>query len=677
MTPSRRLPLIVTALAFAALVVAPGAWQAALPAPSYSTATAALLMVALTVVAALTVVLPTRRLRWRPAVAVALLLGLKLGIGALDVPTGWRGEYTMLAPEPPLAGQFVWRLGVHPFRVDRDIVFEATGFDLPFLNNYLRYNGRPADAPPRATSKPLRIAWTGWFDTPADSALVLYAQAHGSLDVRVDGHAWTTTGADTAPVRRTVAAGRHRVDVVYHKPAGTAPAVFARFLLDGRPLCTSPWPVSAVASSWPPLAPLTDGLVLCGLIVLLWQTATAWRGALMRRHASRAGAAAALLATIGLAGWAVVSADTFVGRTVELRPGDDHLAYEGLARNVLEEGLLMPEGRRPGEGRSFFFYPLYSYALAATHLLLGDGYGSVVLMNAGATAMLPLLMWLLGWSARPWFAQLAGQALLVAFVLRHNARYIESPLTDNLFIPCVLATLVLAVRAVRTARPLDAFLTGCAVAACATTRPSAFLLIPLLAGLFAWTSAGPGLWRRAAPVAAVAAGYAVALAPVVLRNWIMARQAVAMVTLSHAIPVSLIPPEAQTPEFMKRAALWSWSASLQLAGSLIAADPWGIVWLELRKILFTLGITSLGPSGTAMIWELPLIALAGIAAFALRRVPFATTAVLLTFLVSHFAAIVIAYPWTYGYKTILPVHLVFLFAAVHLIGRPPAEPAGG
>lgn len=174
----------------------------------------------------------------------------------------------------------------------------------------------------------------------------------------------------------------------------------------------------------------------------------------------------------------------------------------------------------------------------------------------------------------------------------------------------------------------------------------------------------------------MAAGYALTLAPVILRNWIMAGQAVAMVTLSHAIPISLIPPEAQGQVALPTANLFSWSSSLQLALSLIQADPWGVAWLETRKVLFTLGLTNLGPGGPRLIWEFPLLCLAGVLAVALGRVPWRTAAVLGAFVLSHLAAIVVAYPWTYGYKTILPVHLVFLFCALHLVRRQDA-PAHG
>lgn len=669
-TSTHLWPLLTAALLCAGLVVVPGAWQAAIPGLRYSTATTTALALVALACASLALLAPQRRASWRFVWLLAALVAVKVLLSHADAPMGWRAEYATMTPAPPKVGGFSWRIGYRPYRIDQTIAFDSRTFELQFFNDFHRYNGRD-HSPPRATTQELRVVWTGWFDAGELRRLTVNSTASGRISTRLDGRAWFSNDdnmLEGAPMV-DVPAGRHRLDVIYDKPAGRAPAASVAFALDGAALVPSPWPITPGGGSF--LARyLSDGLVVSGLALLAVLFVTGLRDATPRGSANVHGVVVTLLTVSWLLYKAVAHADAFNGATYEFTPGDDHLAYEGLSRNILEEGLLMPEHRPIGQGTPFFFYPLYSYVLAGAHLLLGDSHATVVFVNAAAAAALPVLFWLLGWRRLPTVAQAAGQLLLVAFVARHHTRYFESPLTDNLFIPLIVATLVLAARALRTRRTIDIFITGCAVAACATTRPSAFLLIPMLAALLAWKSAGPGVWHRALPIGALAAGYAAALAPVIARNWIVARQAVAMVTLSHAIPISLIPPEAQTPEFLKRAALWTWSASLQLAGQMIAADPWGVAWLEVRKVLFTLGVTSLGPTGSQMIWDLPFVALAGIVAFALQRVPAATAAVLLTFLASHFAAIVIAYPWTYGYKTILPVHLVFLFAAVHLFGRP-------
>ena len=72
----------------------------------------------------------------------------------------------------------------------------------------------------------------------------LHAQARGTLDVRLDTHAWLTAHAEDAVETPPTAVRRgcHRLDLVYEKPPDVAPAVFARLLLDGRSTEVSPWP---------------------------------------------------------------------------------------------------------------------------------------------------------------------------------------------------------------------------------------------------------------------------------------------------------------------------------------------------------------------------------------------------------------------------------------------------
>ena len=59
-----------------------------------------------------------------------------------------------------------------------------------------------------------------------------------------------------------------------------------------------------------------------------------------------------------------------------------------------------------------------------------------------------------------------------------------------------------------------------------------------------------------------------------------------------------------------------------------------------------------------------------------RRIPPVLLAVLLTFTVSHLLAMVIAAPWTFGIKTILPLHLACLCGAAFLLDRDQRRVAG-
>lgn len=648
------------------LVAVPGAWHGAFSGLTYSTPAAAVAATALLLGATLLFATPQRPPAWRLVAVIAALIPLKLAMAGLDTPEGWRATYTMVTPAPPKTAGFAWRLGYHPFRLDPAIAFDQATFEWQFLNDVHRYNGR-TDTPPRRVTKGLHAAWNGWLDVERDGTVRVSGTVGGAAQVWLDGRPLTTARDDgTIDASAGLSAGTHRLDVAYDKPAGVEPAAVVTVTVDGQPAVVRPWPRNAAA--WPRLArALSDGAVVVGVLLLIALTIRMVWGARLRASTSAAGALFTWLAMAWLAWHAVRLAGGFAGATYEFFPGDDHLAYEGLSRNILEQGLLMPEHRPIGAGRSFFFYPLYSYLLAGAHLVFTTSHAAVVLVNALAAASLPGLLWLLGWRRLPAWAQAVGLVALVAVIERYVARYFESPVTDNLFIPLAFTALVLATRAMRTLRAPAAFATGAVVALCAITRPSAFLFLVPMGLVLAWAA---DRWpRRLAVAGALGAGYATALAPVVLRNWIVAGQAVAMVTLSHAIPIALLPPEVPRPDWVTSPALMQWSSSLGIAWSLVVADPAGVAWLELRKLLFAVGFTEFGPPGSVAIRVFPALVAAGLVAVLCRRVPRATVAVLGTFVATHLAAVVIAYPWTYGYKTILPVILIGLFAGLHLLAR--------
>lgn len=665
--------LIAGVAALLTLVGVPGAWHGAFSGVSYSTPAAAVVAIALLVGATLLFAAPTGPARWRLVAAIAALVPLKVATAGLAVPTGWHGTYTMVTPAPAKTAGFAWRLGYHPYRIDPVIAFDQVTFELQFLNDVHRYNGR-TDTPPRRVSKAVRVQWTGWTHVEREGELRVAGTVGGTATAWLDGRPLPSTSLDgTLDASAPVAAGTHRIDVGYEKPAGMAPAAAVTVTVDGASTVVTPW--RADGPGWPWLAgSASDGAVVLGAVLLVALAFGTMRGARLRGSTSAAGAVLSWLAMAWLAWQAVRLAGGFAGATYEFYPGDDHLAYEGLSRNILEQGLLMPEHRPIGAGTPFFFYPLYSYALAGMHLVFTSSHAAVVFLNALAAAALPGLLWLLGWRRLPGWVQAVGLALLLFVVDRYAARYFESPVTDNLFSPLAFAALVLGTRALRTLAAPAAFATGAVVALCAITRPSAFLFLVPFGVVLAWHA---DRWpRRIALAVALAAGYAAALAPVVLRNWIVAKQAVAMVTLSHAIPIALLPPEAPRPDWVTSPALMQWSSSLGIAWSLVVADPAGVAWLEVRKLLFAVGFTEFGPPGSVAIRLFPVLVAVGLVAVFRRRVPRATVVVLATFVATHLAAVVIAYPWTYGYKTILPVILIGLFAGLHLLARAAPDDEG-
>ncbi len=70
--------------------------------------------------------------------------------------------------------------------------------------------------------------------------------------------------------------------------------------------------------------------------------------------------------------------------------GDDTMTYEGYARDILLNGLLMNGGLPAGQGEPFYYQAFYPYFLAAAHAVFGEGmFGPVLLQRLLAA----LAMW--------------------------------------------------------------------------------------------------------------------------------------------------------------------------------------------------------------------------------------------------------------------------------------------
>ena len=172
------------------------------------------------------------------------------------------------------------------------------------------------------------------------------------MEGRQDGVVWRT-GA-------TLAAGMHHLKAVYRKPAGTVAALTVDMTLDGcRQSCRHSRP--DLTSAGEPQSPTTGWCWsgLCGVLYQFWLAFGAERKLRPRFGATNTSALAAWSACAVVLAAAFVVAKPLFGITVELSYGDDWLAYESNARNVMEEGLLMPLGQTPGHAGPYFFYPLY------------------------------------------------------------------------------------------------------------------------------------------------------------------------------------------------------------------------------------------------------------------------------------------------------------------------------
>jgi hypothetical protein len=670
LTASTTARLWVCAGLLALLIILPGAVDSPVGGPPLSQMGRVLLICTVLLAAGLVLFRPERPVPAAGLVVLLLLIVVKLGASLVPGPDGWRGEYQIPRASPAAPAEFSSRFEMHPYRIDHSIDFQGERFGLYFLNDAQRY-GALLSPKRRDVELPLQVTWQGYLPSGVKD-LDIRVTAAGSVSAALDGLQIATLSNphdDVVPVRG-LQAGDHRVTISYDKPGDVQPLV--RVMLtnadDNSPVSTTTLPAAGgVSVEEQVAAAVTGAAVALGMLVAIALFLRGFVSLQPLRMSARSGsavAAAAALAVLGaLSVIATLSAWPFPGVTVSLSAGDDWLIYESNARDIMQQGWLMLEGSRLGSGTSYFFYPLYPYALAGAHWFIGDDYGAVVLLNGLCVASLSVLFWGLGWRTHSRWVAVLGFAALGLFAFRLLMPYAQVALADSLYIALVFVCLNLAVRALTLRSSTLWLATGVASALAAATRPSFITFIPLLLiGGFVWnrkTLSGAASLRL---MTVFVVGCALGFAPFAIRNYLVSGHIEVLVSSWIQIPYFLSPPGQS--HLSGRPGLID---SLRMAIGIVQADPIGSALLEARKIGFTLGITQIGPGGTrAQPWLL-VLTLLFLVALALRRLPAATALVLAIFAISHVIAMVIAAPWSYGYKSILPLHAAFLFAATYLL----------
>lgn len=667
-------------LLFMALVVAPGRFDSAFAGPPLSEAARWCLVLVLWLAVAKMVVRPWHAVPRAVPWALGFLLLLAIGVGRSGPVAGWQGVYQLL-DEPPATARFAWRFRTHTFRVDRAINFEGTSFGLHFLNDAVRYGQRYHKQFSRDTELPWRVTWRGVAHLTEPGPVVIAVRARGAIIARVGGrevvsHAGPELSFAVTP-DITWPEGPVEVEVRYDKPADTVPLVSVQLSTPrGGPLRVGPFGPPEASGSLDRSAAIVmvaAGVLLAGLLLAY---------ALPRPPgAPRTTALIARLALVAAVGHLLISEARRVipllHTTAYMWAGDDPLVYVSNARNVLLSGWLMPGNAPLGQGEPFYHYPLFGYVMGLAHWMVGEDFSVIQLVNGWSVAAVLPLSLALGWSRRSWWGILAGTVGMYWLIRHHMLPYAQTGFTDSLFTGLVFATLAACRVAMRPSIPWAA-VAGVLCALSAAARPSFLTFTPLLlACLVLWgpLESARDRWRTAA---GVALGFVAGLLPFATRNLIVSGKFVVLVSSWIQLPYFLVPPEApvnpvpalfggRTPTLVE---------SLGAVISLTASDPWGVVLLEARKIVFTLGLTQFGPSNVTAHPEFLLGMVLFVATLVLRRMPADVRFVTVVFAVSHVAAMVLAAPWTYGYKSILPLHAVFLFAAVHLLPadaspRPP------
>ena len=346
--------------------------------------------------------------------------------------------------------------------------------------------------------------------------------------------------------------------------------------------------------------------------------------------------------------------------------GDDPFAYEGFARDIFFNGLLMPSWKAP-----FYFYPFYPYVLTVAHIVFGEDLSSAVVLHGLCLASLALLFWRLGWKHLPVWGLAFGLVALGYYCRKYYFPFMLNAYTDHLFAFLAFVAIGASVWALGSKSWFAWFVAGLATAFAAATRPS-MMTYPAVLGLFVVLGSNdrPIRWRVGAALTLVA-GFLLGLLPFTIRNWLVSGKIVLLVNSWIQIPYFLYAPEEPN-----RATLVSGlGEALQQAWRMATERPMHVLIIELRKLGFTFGWLRLGPPGEPATWDFVILSLLFVTALILRRIPHRVALVVSAFAASHVGSMVLAAPWSYVYKPILPLHLAFLFGAGFLLARKPTSAA--
>jgi hypothetical protein len=579
-------------------------------------------------------------------------------------------------------------------RIDRELDFRQGRRDFPlaFFNDNSRFNFYRGGEPQRHRLE-FSVTWTGWWRAAGSRRLYLHSP-EASAQLFVDGELALETSpqSDLAVGSATLPDEWHRLHVIFLSPY-SGPRHFSAGVMDGesmRPFSaasvrtqrlsreeTAAATALAIVKSIADVAVLLYLAAVGGLLVLrrlgeVWQDP--W-------HAD--GAAIALLIAAG----AIESlryALPWTRQLLLLAGGDDPMTYEGYARDIQFNGILMNGGRPPGEGEPFYYQAFYPYFLAAAHAVFGEDMFGVLLLQRffvvlTAVAIMRIAIDLAGRAA--WVAALVVGGL---FAWWKFAPIAADLLNESFYLPLLMAWTAMLIRTCSAPSSGGAAWTGLAGGFAAITRSTVILSWPLVWVLCAWQWRRQRGWLRITG-AMVACSLAV-FSLIAIRNWIVAHQFAAT---STELGITLLggnePPPGVVIDLAPRRRLYerlrlneNTAKVAEFAITAPSAFAMGIA----RKAAFALGFYEPYAPGWGYspvyiaVWT---SAIAG-CAWALRRRLVPPIAVMLPMVIAatQYVALVIVYPK--GERLILPIHtLLAPYAAIaaHALLTRLLTPPGG
>jgi hypothetical protein len=659
---SSRARIVLCVLAFLAFLLVPGAPDSEFSGmPVLGTALVCFLA-SVVILVFVAMFVPLRRVGVGWAFALITLAVAKAFLAPWTFAEGWRAAYEVIDLRGTAPISFIDGPSARPFRIDRRIDFNGPFFNLPFFNDIFRYSEHYSPQR-RDVEFSFRVQWTGYTVLDEQEPLSFTVGCVGGLSFNVD----TKSEFDGMCPKegsfnistRILPKGPHLIQAGYTKPPFSTPRAVIQPDGPWRMMPVRVSPRAASRSAVVTEVTTVLGWSACALLLLsLWRAYTPILQTLRTIATVGLGRAAVVAAFTILLAMAVNASLGYRNVTVNILTGDDPLAYEGFARDIFFNGLLLPSWKAP-----FYFYPFYPYVLAVAHIVFGEDLSSAVVLHGLCLASLTLLFWRLGWKHLPMWGLVVGLVALGYYCRKYYFPFMLNAYTDHLFAFLAFVAIGASVWALGSKSSFAWFVAGLATAFAAATRPS-MMTYPAVLGLFVILGSNdrPTRWRIGAALTLVG-GFLVGLLPFTIRNWLVSGKVVLLVNSWIQIPYFLYAPE----EPNRATLVAGLGEALQQAWRMAAERPMHVLMIELRKLGFTFGWLRLGPPGEPATLDFVALSVLFVTALILRRIPRTVALVVSAFAVSHVASMILAAPWSYVLKPILPLHLAFLFGAGFLL----------
>jgi Dolichyl-phosphate-mannose-protein mannosyltransferase len=600
---------------------------------------------------------------------LGIAIALKFALALIVPHSGWLAAY-YAKNELRRSADFPASLGAT--RIDRQLSFVDTEFPAHFFNEHgFNYGLR------REATEPWRAQWTGFVH--ASDRVNLHHDAKGALTLSVDG-----VVTNQQPI--VIEPGDHVIEVGYTKEKDVEAAVHVTPLgADGVPRAWALGEVTPVATSpgrrtaarlLAPVAWIVHAvaamLVIIGMTPVLAAKLRHVRSESWLDAAQHCVMPAVIL---GLTVQGLWKSRHLVDRVFTLTGGDDWLAFEMNAREILFKGWLLPRGTVPGKGLPYFEYPGYGYFVAGAHWLTGDSLAGVILLNFLCLAIATVLVHAIARRLVGDRASLVAVLLLLAVEQMDFVRYYTvTLLSENLFFLLIAASLYFFVRFVQTGTwwtvAGGAFAGGLAAA----TRPTMLLFLPVaLIVLPLARFKFDGIIRAALIPVVVIVCWFLAISPFTYRNYVMSGKPV-LITEGQArtfIDYNLVENQpAANQKYLEDFRNSNLSAVIILLRILKdfpaeTLNNWG------TKAGFGFGMVHWMGAANRPHPELIITSALYLAALLLLRESRTAGALLVHgFIFTHLATLLLTMPANYGYRMVLSMYLFMVIFAGALLAKP-------